>query len=443
MTQMSTSDVVNVFKRVYGDVTDLLPEDYLLSKDIPFSAKQKVGEAYYEAVVLTNETGWTLGGSGMDAFDINPAIAGAVKQASVTPYTSILASVVPFGVISRSAGGGDKAFLDATKHIVKNNLKSHGKLQEILRWYGQATSLLGYVSYATATYRGVSFTTGTGTLSINGTNVTFTTGVNTTSKWILFAPGEFAAGIWVGSEGAIVQQIIASSGAVAGEGTLMEVDAEKGAIRVDFTPVVASSTTSHYLCFKGQGDAKDMIGINKIMSTSGSVFGISNSTYSIWKGTRQSLGNVKLTLGRLQDGVASAVNRSALDGDLKVYVNPRTWSTLLTTEAGLRKYDSSYKPSEAENGMESIVFHSQCGKLEVVAHRMIKEGQAYALHLPDWSRSGSAEVSFTVPGVDKELIYPLENQAAYAFRTYSDQYVFCHAPGRSILFDQINDESAS
>lgn len=441
MTQMSNSDVVNVFKRVYGDVTDLLPEDYLLAKDIPFSQKQKVGDSYYEAVVLTNETGWTLGGSGMDAFDINPAIAGAVKQASVTPYISILASVVPFGVISRSAGGGDKAFLDATKHIVKNNLKSHGKLQEIFRFYGQSASLLGYVSYATATYRGVSFTNGGGALSINGTSVTFTAGVNTTSKWILLAPGEFAAGHWVGSEGAIVQQYNGTT--VVGEGSVVEVDAEKGAIKVDFTPTAATSTTSHYLGFKGQTDTKDMIGAHKILNTSGSVFGISNSTYSIWKGTVQALANVKFTLGRAQDGVAAAVNRAGLDGDLKVYVNPRTWATMLTTEAGLRSYDESYKTGKAENGAESITFHSQCGKLEIVAHRMVKEGHAFGFHLPDWSRSGSAEIAFSVPGIDKELIYPLENQAAYAFRTYSDQYLFCHAPGKSILWSGINDESAT
>ena len=107
MSSVSTSEVVNLFKKVYGDLTDLQPEDYMIQQDIPFSQKQKVGESYDEAVVLTAETGWTLGGSGMDAFDLNPAIAGAVKQTNVTAYTSVLASVVPWGVLSRSAGGGD------------------------------------------------------------------------------------------------------------------------------------------------------------------------------------------------------------------------------------------------------------------------------------------------------------------------------------------------
>lgn len=448
MAQVSNDAILQMFKKVYGEVSDLLPEDYPLAKEIPFSQKQKVGDRYVEAVVLTNENGWTLGGSGMDAFEINPAVAGAVKQAEVQPYISLLASVVPFGVLSRSAGGGEKAFLDGTKHIVKNNLKSHGKLLEILRLYGQSPALLGYVSYASATYRGVSLTNGGGALTVNGTSVTFTAGVNTSSKHILLAPGEFAAGIWVGSEGAIVQQVDAS-GVVVGEGALVEVDAEKGVLKVDFTPVAASSTTSHRLCFKGMAEAKEMVGIHKIMATqTGSLFGINTNQYSIWKGTTINNASAKFTLKNLQDGVALAVNRAGLggegegSGDLDIYVNPRTWATLITTESGLRAYDSSYSPAKAETGAESIVFHHQAGKAMIKTHRMLKEGHVMGLHKGDWSRSGSAEISFKVPGIDKEVIFPLENQAAWAFRSFADQYIFCNAPAKSIYWTGVNDEAA-
>src|SRR6476619_4564450 len=103
MASVSSGDVVNVFKRVYGDVTNLLPEDFPLAKMIPFSEKQKVGDSYIEAVVLTNETGITLGGSTMDAFELNPAIAGVVKQTTVTPYISVVPAALQNEVITRSA----------------------------------------------------------------------------------------------------------------------------------------------------------------------------------------------------------------------------------------------------------------------------------------------------------------------------------------------------
>lgn len=392
--------------------------------------------------ILTNEVGWTLGGSSMTAFELNPSSAGSVQQATVVPYSTVLSSVVPWGVISRSAGGGEKAFYDGTKHVVKNNLKSHGKLLEILRFYGQATALLGYVSFATATYRGVAFANGTGTLTVNGNSVAFTNGVNTTTNWILFGPGSFAAGIWVGIEGVAVQEVDAN-GVVVKEGKMTAVDPLQGAIQTDFIPTAATSATSHRICFKGQASGLDMIGINNILTSTGVLFGISTSTYSLWKGNVVSNFNQKLSLTGIQNAVAQCVARGGLDGDVTLYVNPRTWANLIVTESGLRMYDSSYKPGEAENGFEAITFWSQTGKITVKAHRMVKEGEAYGLHLQgDWSRSGSAEISFTVPGIPGEVIFPLQNAAGYAFRSFSDQYIFCHAPAKSFIITQINDEAA-
>ena len=305
--------------------------------------------------------------------------------------------------------------------------------------YGQAPELLGYVSYATATYRGVAFTNGSGTLG----GVTFTNGVSASSKAILLAPGNFAAGIWVGSEGCVVQQVDSTSAVVA-EGKLLKVDADNGILFVDFAPVAAASTTSSRVCFEGMAAGRDLIGIKKILATqTGSLFGIPVQDYSLWRGNYYNVNNVKFSFDIIQKGVAQAVNRGGLDGDILVLVNPRTWGTLITTEAGKRVYDSSYKSGEAENGMESITFYHQAGKAEIMAHRMIKEGDVAALHLPDWSRSGSAQISFTIPGLEKEIIFPLENQAAMAFRSYSDEYMFCHAPARSIFFYNVNDEASS
>ncbi len=441
MASVSSGDVINLFKRVYGDLTDLLPEDYPLAKDIPFNQKMKVGEKYVEAVVLTNETGITLSAT-TDAFELNPAIAGVIKQAEVTPYISVLPSIVPWGVMSRTAGGGEKAFYDATKFIVRNNLKSHSKFQEIFRLYGQADSLLGYVSYATATYRNVAFVNGTGTLLVNGSPVAFTNGINAAGKYILFAPGSFAAGIWTGMEGVAINQVD-TAGTIVAAGKLVSVDTEMGVIQVDFTPVAASTVTSSRLCFNGMQSAQDYIGIQKILSTSGNLFGISTSAYSFWKGSTANLASTKLTLPKFQIAVANMVNRGGMEGDLRVYVNPRTWANLASTEAGLRVYDQSYRPKDADNGFESITFYTQAGKAEFLPHRFVKEGDAFALHLPTWSRSGSAEVSFTIPGMGQEVIFPLSNQAGYAFRSYSDQYVFNHKPADNLYFYNINDEAST
>jgi hypothetical protein len=270
---VSNATVVNLFKKKYGEISNLVPQGFPFSEMVKYNQKQKIGESYNEAVILTSENGWTLGGSAGDVFEINPAKAGAVKQATINAYVTVLNSIVPWSVLSRSAGGGEEAFVDGTKHIVGNNLKSHMKLLEIMSLYGQSADLLGYVSYATATYRGVSLTTGTGTVG----GVAFTNGVNTSSKAIMMAPGSFAAGIWVGSEGATVHQVN-SSGVIVASGELLSIDSDNGILYVDFTPVVASSTTSHRLCFDGMQLTNDMIGVNKIMTNTGTLFGISAAT---------------------------------------------------------------------------------------------------------------------------------------------------------------------
>lgn len=436
--QVSNGTVLNIFKKTYGDTTNLVPEGFPLLDMIKFTPKSKTGESYNEAVILTGENGWTLGGTAADLFEINPAKAGAVKQASITPYVSLLSTVVPWSVLSRSAGGGDVAFKDGTKHLVYNNLKSHMSLLNDVAYYGQSPELLGYVSYATATYRGVSLTTGTGTVG----GVAFTTGVSTSAKAILMAPGQFASGIWIGKEGATINQVDAS-GVVVASGSLVSIDSENGILYVDFTPVAASSATSHRICFDGMENGKEMIGVHKILTNTGTLFGVPAAQFSLWKGSTSAAGQKLLTFGRLQKAAAQAMNRGGLGEDVEVKVNPRTFATMINDQAAARDYDHSYGPAKYENGAKAIEFYYAGGKMTVEGDRKVKEGHAFGLVKADWVRGGSAEISLNVPGVDKPIIFPLENHSGHMFRSFSDQYLFCRRPAAQFFISGIDDESAS
>ena len=436
-SSISDSGVLNLFKTVYGDLVDLVPKDQELSKAIPFSQKQKVGQNYIEAIALTAETGVTFTSSNT-AVELNSARAGTVAQATVIPFVSVLPSVLPYQSISRSAGGGVQAFYDATKWIVRNNLKSHEKFQEIIRLYGQAPALLGYVSFYNGFYRGFPFVNGTGIL--NG--ITFTNGINAAEKVILFNQGSFASGIWIGMEGVEVLQVD-SLGVILASGSLVSVNSEFGYITVDFTPVAASSLTSTRMCFRGMQDSGTYPGVNAILSTSGSLFGINNQRYSLWQGAQADFGGQLFTLASSNRPAANMVNAGGDCGDLAVYLNPRSWATITTDEAGLRLYDSSYKAKMAENGFESITFYAQNGVCTFKPHRCVKEGEAYALSLQNWSRSGSQDVSFTLAGMQQPIIQNLQNQLGYFFRSYSDQYIFCHSPAQSLYISGINDEATS
>ncbi len=52
-------------------------------------------------------------------------------------------------------------------------------------------------------------------------------------------------------------------------------------------------------------------------------------------------------------------------------------------------------------------------------------------------RVGSYDISFKRPGYGDEFFRDLENAAAYELRLYTDQCVFCMAPGKSVLISGV------
>jgi len=110
---------------------------------------------------------------------------------------------------------------------------------------------------------------------------------------------------------------------------------------------------------------------------------------------------------------------------------------LLTEQAALRMYDSSYKADSSESGSRSIKFHSQNGMVEIEPSIYIKEGYAFVLAMEDWVRVGSTDVTFKRPGVEGNFFLDLPDYAGYELRCYTDQAIFCSKPGRSIVISNL------
>jgi hypothetical protein len=102
-------------------------------------------------------------------------------------------------------------------------------------------------------------------------------------------------------------------------------------------------------------------------------------------------------------------------------------------------YDQSYRTSESENGSQEITFHGQNGKVEIVPSIYVKSGYCYVLAMEDFMRVGSTDITFRRPGQGDDFFRELENNAGYELRAYTDQCVFCMAPGRSTLINGITN----
>lgn len=446
MASVTTNAVVDIFKKVYGKANDLRPKGDIIDELFSFEEGKLVGDKYVEDFVLGDSVGITWAGSSQDAFAIEPAVAGSVKQTEIQPSQTVLSDILSWGFMARSASGDEAAFFDGTKFVMKNHVASHNALVTLSKIYGQSSEGLGTVSYAPngTVYRGATYS-GDGTVTLtkkDGSTIAFTNGVNTTSKAILMHPGQFAAGHWVGRKGMRTEQVVASSGAVAASGSLLGWDARLGIIYVDFTPVVASAIGSHYIAPKGWAAGKCMVGMNKIITNTGTLFGINAAEEPLWSGNVISLGGKKFNLKALNEGVSDAVNAGGLDEPLDIIVNPRAFAQMTTDEAALRKYDASYK-AKAENGFEAIEFFAPNGLNRIHSSSKVKEGEAYGFVRGHTRCSGSQLPSFRVRGMNMDIIAPLNDQAGFVIRSFSDQYVMCRQPAKQILWKNCNPDGVS
>lgn len=382
-------------------------------KDIKFIAKDKQnGSLYHQPVVLGLEHGVTFS-TGGDAFTLNDAIAGATKDAQVQGAQMVLRSVLSYTAASRAMANDGKSFESATKFLVGNMLRSMTRKLEIELLYGAGATPAG--SGAGVGYGAVSAVSGAGPYVIT----------MTTASW--------APGIWAGSEGMIIE--FADSGLTATHGTGVVTLVDMDARTVTITLSTGTAPVATDILFHNGAFGNEFAGIHKILSNTGSLFNISAATYNLWKGNSYNVGG-QLSIAHILTAASRAVEKG-LDQKVKVYVNPRGWTNLISAETARRTYDGSYKPGEFENGASSIKFHGQNGEIEVEPSIFVKEGFAYMLIMEELVRIGSSDVTFKRPGQGDEFFRDLESAAGYELRAYTDQAVFSSCPGKMCLLTGI------
>lgn len=393
-----------IYKEAYADkVKDLIPDGVFCLKEISFiSAEKQPGNFYHQPIALTLEHGFTYGGSGATAFTLRNGVASVYADAQIRGHEMVLRSYLSIGAVSRSKG--KNAFIQASKLIVENMLKSFSRRLEVQLVYGQAAGGIGVIESVT---------------------------LNT----VKVEDHEWASGIWSGSEKMPVE-FRSNAGVLRGEANIVNSSLSSKQIEFDALPVgVVATDVMYYAGAYG----KEFAGIHKIITNSSSLFGIDASQYSLWSGntvnvgTNFSGGEAVLSFAKVEESIAAAMDKGLAEEEVIVLCNPRSWNNLLTEQAAKRQYDQSYSSSKLENGSKAIVFHGMNGLIKIHASIFIKEGYAYVLPLKDYMRIGSSDVTLDQPGYEGKFMKLLENANAYELRAYTDQALFCSAPGKSTL----------
>lgn len=393
-----------MYKEVYADkIKDLVPEGVKVLNMIKFSeADKQLGNQFIQPVTLGLEHGFTYGGSAGSAFTLNDGISSTHEQAKIKGHEMVLRSYLSIGAVSRSKG--KNAFVQASKLVVQNMLKSFARRLEIQLMYGQSDGSLGIIE----------------------SNV---------GAVLKIEDHQWAAGIWSGSEKMQVE-VRSSAGTLRGIATVDAVSLAAKEVTLDALP--AGTVATDVVHYRG-AYGNEFAGIHKIVTNTGTIFDIDASQYSLFRGntvevgTNFSGGEAVLSFAAIEDAIAVGMEKGLADEKVTVVCNPKSWNNLLTEQAAKRQYDSSYSQSSIDQGAQAIRFHGMNGTIEIVASIYCKEGFAYALCMDSFKRVGSADVSLEQPGFEGKFIKVLENTNAYEIRSYSDQALLCVTPGINTL----------
>lgn len=396
------------YKDIYGDQVKVIPEHAKLQKAIKFvEASKQNGGDYINNVILTQEHGVSYLSSDAGLAGLNDRVAMVSGKASVKGSNMLIRSGISYEDAER-ASSDKKAFASLVPMIVENMTESLAKRLEISLLYGQSD--LGV----------------------------FTAAAKSGTTAVLTADSGDWSGLWAGCENARVA--VDNDGTVYGPFKITKVDFANTALTldeaVDTNGADGSSTgdideiagTANLKIYfygsivKSDGTFRDMLGLDSILTTSGSLFGINNSTYSLWSGNAVSVSG-RLTFGKLISSLNNAVIKG-LQEKILVMVPVETWQNLNSDQAALRRYDGSYSKEEADMGVKSLKFYGQSGEVEIIAHPFLKVNEAFAIPVDKYRRIGASDITFKTPGKGDDIFHHLENHFGYELRAFTNQALF-------------------
>jgi hypothetical protein len=390
--------------KVAKDVNNLVPSVAIVQKMVPkLSAATKTGRKYLWPVALTLENGVTYGDD--TAFAYEDDVAGTYDEIELDSAPCVLKSRVALSAANRMANE-EETFITHMSLRAGTMKESLTKRAEISCLYGKKG--LGKVS-ATAS---------------SGAVITITD-----ATW--------GPGIWGGMEGSLLEIRNGSTKInTNADVVLSSVDYDNKKITVTGNATDLGNIAATYDIFFKGSYANDFHGIDSQLTNTGTLFGINAATYQLFKANTQAVSGA-LTIGKVLKGVAKAVGKGGLAEDSVLLVSSLTYENMNADLAALRVLDSSYKLEKGENGVQGIVFHCQSGRVKIVAHPMVKEGEAFLVPEKGIRRVGATEITFGFG--DGDYFEKLEGNAGYQLICQYDWCILVEKPAKCVKYTGITN----
>lgn len=409
---MPAQDFSALNKTVFGHAPEtLVPNIAKIQQDIEFSESDKMGDFFEQPVRLALPGGFTRakGDGTAGAFTLNGAVAGAQKKAKVYGYQLTLQDQLAYEDLNKAATQGNQAYKKATAFFWEGMQLSMRKMLEEMCLYGNV---------------------GIGTVSAySASNASYGS-----QPTITIAIAEWAPQLWSGLEGATLDVMNGTTSGVRGSPSIVSVDIDNRVIVLSTT--VTSCAANDVVYFKG-GYGKEMIGLYSMFTTNGTLFGIDNSTYSLWKPTNHAV-NGAFSFQALKKGLAKGMNKGLMY-PINIYASTGAVDDLIGDVHQLRTLDKS-EVRKVELGADEVVYKFAGITATVKAHPMVKNGHAFGVVPQFAKRVGSCDINFGMPGRDDGKVwFDLEATAAVEGRMYTHQSIFSEMIGVNVLWSSITN----
>lgn len=391
---------------------DLKPNSSVVYDMAPMKDSDMVGRKYLAPVCLSHELGFTFGDG--SAFSYNDDVAGVYEEIEIDPNPVVLKSRLSIEAADRLA--------KSEKAVMSHVALRSGQMKMSLLKMAEIEMLHGRVG-----------------LGIISGNPSVDTGPAPDQATIIFTAASWAPGVWTGMTGALLEvRNGASKINAVGDLTLVSVDFPNKSIVVsgDNTDLTDLADT-HVVYFKG-AYSNGQYGIKYQLDTSGSVFGIDNSVYDLWKATEETISGA-LTMAKILKGIAKARAKGGLDEECVLLCSDVTYENLNADQAALKMFDSSYKAEAAENGFKGIKYHTQSVSVEIIAHPMMKEGEAFLFPKKGLKKIGSTDITFKRADGSDGFWESLEGSHAYQLTGRFSFQVLISEPAKCVLFTAITN----
>jgi hypothetical protein len=388
-------------KRYVDKIAYVIPKEDKLTRDISLKRKDGFGDSINQPVEVTPAQGMTFGGSDSGAFAINTPVSGVDKEASIKPSSFCMNGKIAQDLLDRLGTGKQSSFEDGIAMKVKSLTDQASFAKEICLMHG-GNSL--------------------------GTFDSRISGSGTTTQVYRVSTGTFMP--------ALIQRLLEAN-----------IDVYYGSTKINATGTIRVSAvdlSTRYVTLVGLAAELDDIYTNLASSpgiypqgaygntmlglfyiagtTSSTIHGISQSTYSSWASNTMSAGSTQLSYDAIYEGVVQLAQRGCAE-DLFLYCSPRSAKDLKTQLVQLEKKSPGSTKFESKTSI--LTFDDV--NVTIKSHLYCKPNEA-VLFSPDAMERVGFDTEFVSFGSQGTYVMHMEEYNGAFFRVHWNQALFVKKP---------------